>query len=222
MDKTEKLALGKKKLRKYQAKASSGTTPDSSLTTRSSAITPSDINSISHSLTLPATKQVKLNDDVNGIGPTTDVHSQTIDVLVSEKTDLLSQLSINKTQLLQKQVECSELKEETKSLRYQLEHTQREKERLSLSLSDKTKLITSHTSEGSGLRSALQQAQLRLEEVEEEKNEMKSRMTQQAKEVQTLQGKMSELQNEVNSTVLCIVVALFVIIVIILYIAFIR
>ena len=58
--------------------------------------------------------------------------------------------------------------------------------------------------------------------MEEEKNEMKSRMTQQAKEVQTLQGKMSELQNEVNSTVLCIVVALFVIIVIILYIAFIR
>ncbi|XP_019855340.1 PREDICTED: golgin subfamily A member 2-like [Amphimedon queenslandica] len=85
-----------------------------------------------------------------------------------------------------------------KSLRHQLEHTQREKERLSLSLSNKTKLITSHTSEESGLRSALHQAQLRLEEVEEEKNEMKRRMTRQAKEVQTLQGKMSDLQNEVN------------------------
>ena len=43
-------------------------------------------------------------------------------------------------------VECSDLKEEMKSLRHQLEHTQREKDRLSLSLSDKTKVCQTFNS----------------------------------------------------------------------------
>ena len=44
---------------------------------------------------------------------------------------------------------------------------------------------------------------MRLEEVEEEKRELQSKMNQQSKEILSLQGSIGKLQNEVRLTVIC-------------------
>jgi chromosome segregation ATPase len=181
MDKSEKLALARKKLRKYQAK---GSPPTNHITEH--------INS-HHSAPHPPTKQLKTNAEMSD-----NVHSQTIDILVAEKSSLKNQLSIHEMQLQTKQIELTNLQDEVKNLRSQLEKSQRDKDKLTTSLSEKSKLLSDQSTSDISLRLTLQQCNGQIEELNQQKSELTSKVNQLALQLQQVEQARLELSEKLK------------------------